>query len=96
VASRTTPLLVPAPERVSERIEIVAPEGFAARAEPARRLETPFGVFVREERGEGRTLVREERLDLARARVAPERYADFAAFAGAVDASEERPVTFTR
>jgi hypothetical protein len=96
VAARTTPLLVPAPERAAQRIEIVAPDGFVARAGPAVRLETPFGRFVREERGDGRTLVREERLELARARVPPERYGDFVAFAGAVDAAEERPAAFAK
>jgi hypothetical protein len=96
VASRRTPLLVAAPERGTLRLEIVAPEGLLPRAEAPQRVETPFGTFVREERVEGRALVREESLRLLRGRVAPERYPDFAAFAGAVDAVQERPAVFGR
>jgi tetratricopeptide (TPR) repeat protein len=96
VAARRTALLVPTPERGTQRIELVAPEGLAPRAAPPARVETPFGTFSREERVEGRTLVREESLRLERARVSPDRYAEFAAFAAAVDAIQERPALFSR
>ncbi len=94
VAGRTTPLLLPAAERQLQRVEIVAPEGMAPVATPARTMEGPFGAFSRTERVEGRTLVREERLDLARGRVAPERYPDFAAFAAEVDQAQQLPASF--
>ena len=40
--------------------------------------------------------MREERLVLHRGRVAPERYAEFAAFAATVDHLQERPAPFAR
>ena len=76
------------------RIEIVAPEGLIARAAPARKVETPFGTFARTERAEGRTLVREDRLEVARGRIAPAQYPDFASFAAAVDAIQDDPAVF--
>ncbi len=94
VAARRTPLLLPHPERVSQRVEIVAPEGFVARGEPGRSLASPFGTFARVERAEGRTLVRGDELDLARQRVPPGRYRELGAFAAAVDAAQESPAVF--
>ncbi|HVI96669.1 MAG TPA: hypothetical protein VM753_21795, partial [Anaeromyxobacter sp.] len=96
VAARTTTLLIPSPERAAQRIEIVAPRGFTARPEGVKELRTPFGTFTREERANGGALVREEKLALDRARVSPERYRDFAAFAAAVDAAQARPAVFSR
>lgn len=94
VAARRTPLLVPHPERVSQRVEIVAPEGLVARGGPGRSLASPFGTFSRVERAEGRILVREDELDLARQRVPPERYRELGAFAAAVDAAQDSPAVF--
>jgi len=89
VAARKTPLVLQIPERSVQRMEIVAPEGYAPAAAPPRTVESPFGAFSRADRVEGRTLVREAKLELARGRIAPERYPEFAAFAGAVDAVQE-------
>lgn len=94
VASRTAPLLVQVPERSVQRVEISAPPGLVPSVTAPRSIESPFGTFSRTERAEGRTLVREDRLDLPRGRIAPERYADFAAFAAAVDAAQEMPMAF--
>jgi hypothetical protein len=94
VAGRSTPLLLQIPERLAQRVEIVAPEGIVPVASPARAAQGPFGAFSRTERVDGRTLVREERLELARGRIAPERYPDFAAFAAEVDAAQELPASF--
>ena len=94
VAARTTPLLVPLPETVEQRIEVVGPEGFRPEPAPAGAVDGPFGSFARTERADGRTLVREERLVLRRGRIAPERYGEFAAFAGAVDDLQRRPASF--
>ncbi|HET8539372.1 MAG TPA: hypothetical protein VFL83_05825, partial [Anaeromyxobacter sp.] len=96
VAGRTTPLLLQVPERSVQRLELVAPEGFAPVAIPAAPVGSPFGSFSRTDRVEGRTLVREERLELARGRVPPERYPEFAAFAGAVDAAQEQAIAIDR
>ncbi len=94
VAARTTPLVIGLPETIEQRIEVVAPEGFRPEPAPAGAADGPFGSFTRSERTDGRTLVREERLALRRGRIAPERYADFAAFAAAVDHLQQRPVAF--
>ncbi|BDG03798.1 DUF3857 domain-containing protein [Anaeromyxobacter oryzae] len=96
VARRRTPLLLPEPDRATQRIEIVAPPGLLPHAGPASKIETPFGRFTREERVKGSTLVREERLELARGRIPPERYLDFAHFAREVDEAQDRPVVLSR
>jgi hypothetical protein len=77
-----------------QRVEIVAPEGLLPLAAEPRSADGPFGAFSRTERVEGRKLVREETLELARGRIAPERYPDFAAFVGEVDAAQELPAAF--
>ncbi len=96
VAARTTPLVVELGEIVDARIEIVAPEGFAPEPAPAGAADGEYGTFASTEVAQARTLVREERLVLRRARVAPERYADFASFAATVDHLQERPARFAR
>jgi hypothetical protein len=96
LAARTTPLLVEASERATLRLTISPPPGQSARAAPPERLQTPFGSFARSDRVEGGALVREDRLELPRGRVAPADYAAFGAFCGAVDAIQARPVVFPR
>ena len=96
VAARTTPLLVGQAERSTLRVEVVPPPGLIARPEAGDSLTTPFGTYARSDHVEGLVLVREERLVLARGRIAPERYPDFAAFAASVDAVQERPLALTR
>jgi hypothetical protein len=86
--------VVPLAERVDARVEVVAPEGLVPAPAPASAVEGAFGTFARVERADGRTLVNEERLVLARGRVPPERYADFASFATTVDQLQERGMTF--
>ncbi len=96
VAARTTPLLIGMPENVRQRIEIVAPDGFAPTLAPGSVSDDRFGAFARSERVEGRTLVREESLIVRRGRISPDRYADFATFAIGVDQLQQRPTTFQR
>jgi tetratricopeptide (TPR) repeat protein len=94
-ATRTAPLLVQTPEHVVQRVEIRAPEGLVPVAGGRRAIESPFGAFTRVERIEGRTLVREDRLELSRGRIPPARYSEFASFAAAVDGVEELPAVFS-
>jgi cellulose synthase operon protein C len=94
VADRSTPLLLGAEEREVLRIEVRAPEGLVPVAGPARAAEGPAGAFARTERIEGQTLVREDRLELSRARIAPDRYRALAGFAAAVDDAQQAPSTF--
>jgi hypothetical protein len=92
VAVRRTPLLVPGAERTVQRVEVVAPEGLVPRAAPPERIETSYGAYVRTEAVQGRTLVREERVEVARGRIPPERSGELTAFAAAVDAAQARPL----
>jgi hypothetical protein len=96
LASRTTPLLLQTPERSAGRIEIVPPAGLRVQAEPPARLATPFGEYERTDRTAGGVLVRSERLEMGRARIQPDAYAGFSAFAAAVDAVQEQPIRLTR
>ena len=96
LAARTTTLLLPAPDLTVQRVAIAVPEGFAPSAGPAAHVEAPWGDFVRTERVEGRTLVREERIELRRGRVPPDRYPELTTFAAAVDQVQQRPATFLR
>jgi hypothetical protein len=96
LAARTTPFLLPTPDLTVQRVEIEVPEGFAPSPGPAAHVEAPWGDFVRTERVEGRTLVREERVELRRGRIPPDRYPELATFAAAVDQVQQRPATFLR
>ncbi len=93
LAARTTPLLLQSPERSAARIEILPPAGLRVVPESPARMVTAFGAYERSDRstdaGGG---VRTERLDLERARIPPESYGEFAAFAAGVDAEEEQPI----
>jgi cellulose synthase operon protein C len=97
LASRTTPLLLASPERSTLRLELVPPPGLQAAAEPPARLESSFGSYLRTDAPmpQGGGLVREERLEVARGRIPPERYRDFAAFAASVDGLQEGPIRLT-
>jgi hypothetical protein len=96
LATRTTALVIPAPEVSTQRIEIEVPQGLRPAAAAPARVESPYGTFTRTERVEGRKLVREERLELRRGRIPPDRYAEFTTFVAAVDLIQQRPVTFGR
>lgn len=97
LATRTTPLLLQAAERSAARIEIVPPAGMQVVAEPPARLASRFGLYERsDEPGAGGSLLRSERLELGRARIPPQTYAEFSAFAAGVDALQEQPIRLTR
>jgi len=96
LAARTTPLLVQMAERGSSRIELVAPPGMRITAAPPIRLAGPFGTFERTERATDRGLVREERLEIPRARIPPAQYRDFATFVARIDEVQDAPVRVTR
>ncbi len=96
VATRATPLVVGFGEVVDAHVEIAAPDGFDAEPAAAAKADGPFGTYSRTERVDGRTLVRDERLVLDRARIAPDRYPEFGAFAATVDHLQERPAAFVR
>jgi tetratricopeptide (TPR) repeat protein len=91
-ALRASPLLIGADEAASLRIEVTLPPGAEPAAGPAVRVEAPQGIYVREERMVGGKLIREDRLELRRARIPVEAYPDFARFAAAVDEAQGLPL----
>jgi hypothetical protein len=101
LARRSTPLLIEAPEKVRLTARIALPAGLEWATPPnVARLDTPFGSWERAEAllpatpGSPARLTLDERLTLKMARVAPERYAEFADFAAAVDKGQEREWIF--
>jgi hypothetical protein len=91
-ASRESPLLLGSGEATSMRIEVTPPPGAMPLANPALRVTAPQGSFVREERVENGMLIREDRLDLRRARIPVDADPDFARFAAAVDEAQGLPL----
>ncbi|MGB8931802.1 MAG: hypothetical protein WCC48_11200, partial [Anaeromyxobacteraceae bacterium] len=92
LAERRLPLLLSPQDPLEQRTEIVAPDGLALRAAPEVKLSSRWGDFRRAERLEGKTLVREERIALFPARVAPSDYTDFARFVTEIDAVQGAPL----
>ncbi len=91
-ASRESPLLIGVGDRSSLRIELTPPPGDVPVAGAPVKVEAPQGSFTREERVEGGRLVREDRLELRRARIPVDAYPDFARFAAAVDEAQALPI----
>jgi len=92
LAARESPLLLGADQTVTLRIEVTPPPGATPLANPAVGATAPQGSFVREERVLSGTLVREDRLELRRARVPVDAYPEFARFAAAVDEAQGLPL----
>jgi cellulose synthase operon protein C len=91
-ASRETPLLIGVDDRSSLRIEVVLPPGEIPVARAPVQVEAPQGKYVRAERVEGGVLVREDELEVRRARISVEEYPAFARFAAAVDEAQALPM----
>ncbi len=92
LAARESPLLIGVGDRSSLRIEVTPPPGETPVAGAPVKVEAPQGSFVREERVEGGRLVREDRLELRRARVGVGEYPGFARWAAAVDEAQALPM----
>ena len=92
LAARESPLLIGVGERSSLRIEVTPPPGETPVAGAPVKVEAPQGSFVREERVEGGRLVREDLLELRRARVSVGEYPGFARWAAAVDEAQALPM----
>ncbi len=89
--ARETPLLLATGERLVVRAEIATPGGAGPAPGGEREVTGPFGSYRRAERWSGNALVREDRFELGRSRVAPEAYPDFARFASQVDEAQAAP-----
>jgi hypothetical protein len=96
MAERKLPLLVSPQDPLEQRIEITPAPGLSLRAAPAVSVVSAWGRFERRERLEGRALVREERIEIPRARVAPADYPEFVRFVTAVDAAQAVPLPVGR
>ncbi len=92
LASREAPLLIGVDDRSSLRVEVTPPPGETPVAGAPVRLEAPQGSYVREERVEGGRLIRQDRLEVRRARVPVDAYPEFARFAAAVDEAQALPI----
>jgi hypothetical protein len=88
LSARRSDLMLAYPWQHDERVSYRLPPGFRIERLPgARELSTRFGRFaLRVEPSGPSTLVVSSRLDVARARIAPEDYPDFRRFLGDVDA----------
>lgn len=92
LATRTLPLLVPQQEPLVQRVALTFPPGFVPSPAPTLVLASEWGRFERSERLEGKTLIREERVQIPRTRVQPERYPEFARFITSIDAAQGEPL----
>ena len=92
LAARESPLLLGADQTVTLRIEVTPPPGATPLANPVVTASAPQGRFTREERVLSGKLVREDRLELRRARIPVDAYPEFARFAAAVDEAQGLPL----
>jgi hypothetical protein len=96
-ASRTAPLLLAQPERVTARAVILLPPGFSPRGEAFNAsIDSPFGRFTARSEKHDRSFVVEESFELRMQRIAPADYAAFADFCQAVDRAQERELLLVR
>ena len=88
LSARRSDLMLAYPWQHEERVSYRLPPGFRIERLPTeRQVSTRFGRFALSiEPGGPSTLVVSSRLDVARARIAPEDYPDFRRFLGDVDA----------
>ena len=90
-AERSVPLLIDSPEAISVKASVALPRDRRLRGVPQPvALSTPFGQYRWSARQESGKLVIEESLELPQQRVAPAKYADFIAFARAVDEAQSQ------
>jgi hypothetical protein len=92
LGERKLPLLLRGSDPVAQRIAIVPPTGMALQAAPSREVASRWGRYVRTERLDGGALVRDERIELLRARIAPGEYPEFAAFIREIDGLQATPL----
>ncbi|HTP52302.1 MAG TPA: tetratricopeptide repeat protein [Anaeromyxobacteraceae bacterium] len=92
LGTREAPLLIAADERAAVRVVVVPPQGLVPEPQKAREVAGAQGRYRREERVVDGALVRQDRIELSRARVAVADYAAFARFATEVDEAQAVPM----
>lgn len=96
LSSRTTPILLENSDVNDTEVHVTLPEGMKVTdLEPELKVESPFGTFRRTERQEGRVLIINESLRIARTRIYPKQYGAFASFAADVDLIQGRDLTLS-
>lgn len=91
LASRTTPLLIGQPERVTVSAELSLPSGMIASVDGAPvKLTSEYGDYARAESLEGNLLRLDETLTLELARIPPSSYPAFVEFVTAIDRAQSR------
>ena len=95
-SARTTPFQLEASELAELRLAVTPPPGAAPRPGSPERRESPAGLFTQREQVVDGALVRQDRLELRRGRIPAAAASELAAFAGAVDAIQARPLVFGR
>ncbi|MDQ3263195.1 MAG: hypothetical protein M3Y59_05990 [Myxococcota bacterium] len=98
VGSRKTPLFVNDSEVGQTRVKLTLPAGMKVRDALPKpyQLAVPFGDYRRVERQEGNVFLVEEDFRLQMARIPPDQYPAFAAFAGDLDLAQARDLTVSR
>ncbi|RKH12713.1 DUF3858 domain-containing protein [Corallococcus sp. CA047B] len=91
VSSRTTPLYLDDTEASRTEVTLTMPQGWKlSDPQAGLKVDSEFGHFTRAEKQDGRTLSIAESILLPRARIAPNQYEKFSAFAGDVDLLQVR------
>lgn len=91
LGSRRTPLFLDSVEESSTVATLTLPEGYVlSGALPEVKLECPYGRYARHEKPAGKTVAIDESYRIEMARVPPQDYEKFGAFAGEVDLVQGR------
>jgi hypothetical protein len=96
LSTRHAPLFLEDSEASNTQVTLTLPEGWHLQdPQPALKVNSRFGRFVRSEKQEGRVVTFLEGLRLPRNRIYPRDYDDFARFAGDVDLIQTRDLVLT-
>jgi len=91
LSTRSTPLFIEDSEASNTQVKLTLPEGWKLQdAQPALKVDSRFGRFVRSEKQEGNVVTFLEGMRLPRNRIYPKDYEAFAQFAGDVDLIQTR------
>ncbi len=97
LSARNTPIFLEDSELSNTQVTLTLPEGWKLQdAQPALKVNSRFGRFVRSEKQEGRVVTFLEGMRMPRNRIYPKDYEAFVQFAGDVDLIQTRDLMLTR
>ncbi|PTL82200.1 DUF3857 domain-containing protein [Vitiosangium sp. GDMCC 1.1324] len=97
LSTRSTPLYIGDTEASHVVTTLTMPQGYRLSDPQAQlKVESPFGSMVRTEKQEGRALTIDETVRVNRGRIPPQKYEDFAHFAGEVDLIQSRDLALEK